>query len=992
MKKILTAFMIMLSMAVFSQEKTITGKVTDTFGEPLPGTNIIEKGTSNGAQSDFDGNFSITVNGENSVLEISFIGYTREEVLVGTQNSLTIVLEEDAAALDEVVVIGYGTVRRKDLAGAVASVDTKKAFVAPTARVDNALQGRASGVKVTQTSGAPGSSPVVVIRGGNSITGGNSPLYVVDGFVGADNISNLNPNDIESMQVLKDASSTAIYGARGTNGVIIITTKKGKIGKPVVNFKTSAGIQTLPKQMDVQTPTELATWLNGLAPDQSNLPWDVDNLPGTVTDWQDEMITDAMISDYQLSVSGGSDNVKYYVSGGYMGQDGIVKGSGFDRYSIRTNIDIKLSKTFKTGMNIALSRTESENNTISFTTLMRVDPTKPVYDDEGNYWNGIDPMFQNQTNNLMADALLDDDNTTLDKIFINTYIQGGFFDDKLIWKSTFGGDFIYNKRHRFTPSTNPSSINNGNALAQATINRSNNQEFLNENTLNFTETWGDHHLNVLAGASFQTQNSESVQISASQIPSDGVNVYNVSLAPIENTAVTSGYSEKHFIGFFGRVSYIFKDRYIFNASLRRDGASSLGYNERYENFPGVSLAWKIKEESFMKNVNAINDLKLRVNYGRTGNSGVSAFNTIAAYNVNKNTILVGGVGVPGVTNNQVAKPNLGWEITDQYDAGLNISMFNSRLTAEVDVYYKKTSDLLLNEKSLDFTGFTSILTNVGAVENKGIDVTLTGTIIDTQDFQWTASLNISTVKNEVLDLGQIDYLDGNKLAAPASDVNSRLIVGQPVGIFWGAKYLGVDPDTGDAIFEDISGPDGVPDGIFSEEYDDQVIGNANPDVYGGFQTNFIYKNFDLGAFFTYSIGNENYSEEFFRVNESTVNSFESIRSNMYSVNNNITENAKYPAFGSANYDLSSSLYVMDASYLRLTTLQLGYNFQTETMKGLSKLRVYFTGNNLFLVKNKDYVGFDPDVSTGKSGQLERGFDGIGYPQSRSLLLGLDISF
>lgn len=990
MKKILTAFMIMLSISAFSQEKTINGTVTDSSGQPLPGTNIIEKGTTNGAQSDFDGNFSMTVKGENSILEISFMGYSKQEVLVGTKNSLTIVLEEDASALDEVVVIGYGTVRKKDLAGAVASVDTDKAFVAPTARVDNALQGRASGVKVTQTSGAPGSNPVVVIRGGNSITGGNSPLYVVDGFVGADNISNLNPNDIESMQVLKDASSTAIYGARGTNGVIIITTKKGKLGKPVVSFKTSAGIQTLPNQIDVQTPYELASWFNDISPDQNNLPWDLDDLPETETNWQDEMIQDAMISDYQLTVSGGTDAVKYYVSGGYMSQDGIVKGSGFDRYSIRTNVDIKLSKIFKTGMNIALSRTESENNAISFTQLMREDPSKPVYDDEGNYWIGVNPMLGSETGNMMADANLNDDNTTLDKIFINSYIQGGFFDNKLIWKSTFGGDFIYNKRHRFIPSTSPSFIMDGNKLAQARINRSNNQEFLNENTLNFTETWGDHHLNILAGASFQTQNSENISITANEIPSDGVNVYAVQLAPAESVSISSGYSERHYIGFFGRISYIFKDKYIFNASLRRDGASTLGYNERYENFPGVSVAWKINEESFMQNAGSIDDLKLRVNYGRTGNSGVAPFRTIARYGIDGNTILVNGVAIPGVTQTEMAKPDLGWEITDQYDAGLVISMFKSRLTAEVDVYYKKTKDLLLNENTMDFTGFPTTLTNVGSVENKGIDVNLSGILVRSENFKWDLSLNISTVKNEVLDLGQSEYIAGNRLGAPANDESSRLIVGQPVGIFWGANYLGFDPDTGDAIFEDISGPDGVPDGQYDAEYDDQVIGNANPDIYGGFQTNFIYKNFDLGAFFTYSLGNDGYSEEFFRVNEITVNSFASIRNNMYSVNN--TENAQYPAFGSQNYDLSSSLYVQDASYLRLTTLQLGYNFQTETMKGLSKLRVYLTGNNLFLIKNNDYVGFDPDVSSGNAGQLERGFDAIGYPQNRSLLLGLDISF
>ncbi|MBP1840091.1 SusC/RagA family TonB-linked outer membrane protein [Formosa algae] len=988
-KLLTTIFIIMISVSAFSQEKMVTGKVVDNTGMPLSGTTLIIKGTNNGTMTDFDGEYSIEAK-STDVITFSYVGMKTQTVTVGQSSTINITMEEDAAALEEVVVIGYGTVKKKDLAGSVAVVDTENTFAAPVANPQNALQGRAAGVQVTSSSGAPGSSPEIIIRGGNSITGGNSPLYVIDGFVGADNISSLNPNDIESMQVLKDASSTAIYGARGTNGVIIITTKKGKLGKPVVNFRASSGIQSLPDEIDVQNTLELATWFNNISPDQTNLPYDLDNLPDTDTNWQKELTREAVMSDYQLSVSGGTEAVKYYVSGGLLNQDGIVKGSGFDRYSLRSNIDFKLSKVFKAGVNIALSRTDKENNTISFTQLLREDPSKPIYDEEGEYWIGTNPILGTETGNLMADALLNDDNTTLDKIFINTYVEGNFFDDKLTWKSTFGGDFIYNKRHRFTPSTNPSFIMNDNQLAQAIINRSNNQEFLNENTLNYSETFGDHSINVLAGASFQTQSSESVTINASDIPSDGVGVNAIQLAPAESVAISSSYSEVHNLGVFGRVSYIYKDRYVFNASLRRDGKSSLGVNEKYENFPSASFAWKVKEESFMQNVDAISDLKFRINYGRTGNSGVSAFSTIANYGIDNNTILVDGVSVPGVYQDEIAKPNLGWEITDQFDAGLEISLFKRRLTAEVDVYYKKTTDLLLAEDVPDFTGKTELLTNIGEVQNKGIDIVLSGIIIDTNDFKWDASLNISTYKNEVIDLGQSTFLSTKNLTAPAVDESSRLMVGQPVGIFWGAKYLGFDPETGDAIFEDISGPDGVPDGVYSGEYDDQVIGNANPDFYGGFQTNFKYKNFDLSAFFAFSVGNETYSEEFFRVNETTLNSFASIRNNMYSVNN--TENALYPAVGSNNYDLSSSLYLQDASYLRLSTLQLGYTLPSNLIKGLSKLRLYFTGSNLFLVKSDDYLGFDPDVNTGATGQLQRGFDAIAYPQSRNLLLGIDVSF
>ncbi len=990
MKRILFAFMVTLSISVFSQERTVTGIVTDDTGQPLPGASVVIKGTTNGTQTDFDGNFSIIINDDKSILEVSYVGFAKQELALKGKSSLTIILLEDAEALDEVVIIGYGTVKKKDLTGAVATVDTDKAFIVPVSNPQNALQGRAAGVQVTSSSGAPGSTPEIIIRGGNSITGGNSPLYVIDGFVGADNISSLNPNDIESMQVLKDASSTAIYGARGTNGVIIITTKKGKTGKPVVNFRASSGVQNLPNEIDVQSTYELASWFNDISTDQDNLPFDLNDLPETNTNWQKELTRSAVVSDYKLSVSGGSEAIKNYVSGGYLNQEGIVIGSGFERYSLRSNVDFKLSKVFKAGLNVSLSRTDKENNTVSFTDLLREDPSKPLYDDEGNYYIGTNPILGTQTDHVLADALLNDDNTTLDKIFINTYVQAGLFDNKLIWKSTFGGDFINNKRHRFTPSTNPSYIMNDNQLATAIINRSNNEEFLNENTLNYSETFGDHAINILAGASFQTQNGESVQIRAADIPSDGVGVNAIQLAPSESVAINSSYSETHQLGVFGRIGYIYKDRYVFNASLRRDGKSSLGVNEKYENFPSASFAWKIKEESFLKNVDAISDLKLRLNYGRTGNSGVSPFSTIANYNIDNNTIVVDGVALAGVTQGNLAKPNLGWEITDQYDAGLEISLFKRRLSAEIDVYYKKTSDLLLNENSLDFTGFTTILTNIGSVENKGIDINLKGTIIQTDNFQWNASLNVSTYKNKVLDLGQSDYLSVKNLTAPASDESSRLIVGQPVGVFWGAKYLGFDPDTGDAIFEDISGPDGVPDGVYSGDYDDQIIGNSNPDFYGGLQTNFTYKNFDLGAFFAFSVGNENYSEEFFRVNEISVNSFASIRSGMYSVNN--TTNAKYPAFNSDNYDLSSSLYVQDASYLRLSSLQLGYNLPSDLIGGIDKFRVYFTGSNLFLVKSNDYVGFDPDVNTGATGQLQRGFDAIAYPQSRSLLIGVDVSF
>lgn len=992
--------MVTISMTVFSQEKTITGKVTDDSGQPLPGANIIEKSTSNGTQTDFDGNFSINVSRENSILEISYLGFTKKEVSVGNQTNFNIVLEEDATSLDEVVVIGYESVRKRDLTGAVSSVDTENALRAPAASTEDLLQGRASGVQVTSTSGEPGTAPVIVIRGGNSITAGNDPLYVIDGFVDSGaNITSLNPNDIESIQILKDASSTAIYGARGTNGVVLITTKKGKIGKPVLNFKASTGFQFLPDELDVQSSAQLGAWINNNSPDQGNLPVDLDNLPDINTNWQRELIRPAVLSDYQLSVRGGTEFAKYYVSAGFLDQEGITKGSDFKRYSLRSNIDLNLSKAFKAGFNLSLSRVDRNNNTIGFNGLVAADPSKPVYDENGEYFNDVSYVLGTLTSHILADSE-DLDNTVLNRVFLNTYLQTNLFDDKLVLKSTFGGDFMSSKRDRFTPASNPSSINSGD-LARARINTFDRVDLLNENTITYNQTFGDHKLNFIGGATFQTNWREDFNVDAQQIPSDGVGTYNVGLSPAENRSTTSDYSETHFIGLLAKVGYIFKDKYIFNASIRRDGKSSLGENNRWGTFPAASVKWKIKEESFLQDVDAISDFNLRFGYGKTGNSNVGAFSTIATYGVEGETILVNGIVQSGVFQESLSNPDLGWEFTEQFDAGLEVSLFNSRLNLEVDVYHKLTEDLLLEESQASFTGFTTVLRNIGAVENEGIDITLSGEIIRSPNFKWGAALNISTFRNEVLDLGRSTFLSGNRITAPVNDENSRIIVGQPVGIFWGANYLGIYQEgddipaglsAGDAIFEDISGPDGVPDGIYSAEYDDQIIGNANPDFYGGFQTNFEYKNFDLSAFFAFSVGGEMYNEVLFRVNEPTVNSFASVRENQYNAIANNTTNALYPSSTDYSYNRSSSLYIQDGSYLRLSTVQLGYNVPTDAFNGISKCRIYATANNLFLLKDKDYIGFDPDVSSGNRNSLERGFDNISYPKSTSLLLGIDVSF
>ena len=988
MKKLLLMLSTLLMVCnLYGQTTSIMGTITDGSNESLPGVNIIEKGTTNGTSSDSNGKYTLSVS-KGATLVFSFLGYASVERVVGTSNVLDVSMNEEISELSEVVVVGYGTVKKSDLTGSVSTINAKEAFKAPAANLGNALQGRASGVQVTTTNGSPGSGPSIRIRGGNSITAGNEPLYVVDGFVGAGDLSTLNPNDIETMQILKDASSTAIYGARGANGVVLITTKKGKAGQPVISLKTSFGMQQLPSKVRVQTGREFAAWINSQDVNPADgVPFDLANLPGQETDWQDVLIRPAPISDHQLSVAGGTDKTQYFVSAGFLSQEGIVQSTSFKRYSLRSNIETKLSKVFSTGINLSLSRSYRDNNDVVFRDLIREDPLKPVYDAEGNY-NLVNYGVSNTTNHQLANNELNLNDTFSNRALLNTYIQASLFD-RITVRSTFGGDFLFSKQNQFTPSTNPTSLRTR-RLGSARIDQFNDIELLNENTIDYKQTFGDHSLNALGGITFQKQNRETIIVNANQIPSDGVGVNAVELAPVEETSMNTNYSGYSLFSLLGRVNYSYRGKYLVTATIRRDGSSRLGEYNKYAVFPSVAVAWRVSDEPFFENIDAIDLLKVRASYGLTGNQGISPYSTLATFATTARTTVLNGVSVAGVTQGTLANPNLKWETTAQYDLGIEIDFFKRRLSAEIDFYYKKTEDLLLAAEVPNITGFTTTIQNVGSLENRGVDVSLNGVIINSKDFEWNASLNISTFRNKVLNLGNKTFIETTRLGAPANDVASQLMVGQPVGTFWGAVYKNVDPATGDAVFADLSGPDGVPDGVFDPVYDKTVIGTSNPDFYGGFQSNFIYKNFDLNTFFPFTVGNDIYNTEAFLAGETQINSFASLRENMWSVQN--PNNASFPRVGSTSFNRSSSFFVQNGSFLRLGTLQLGYSLPKGLLKGIKQCRFYFTGTNLFLIKSKEYLGYDPDVSSYGDSDVQRGFDSMAYPQNRSFLVGLNITF
>jgi TonB-linked SusC/RagA family outer membrane protein len=466
-----------------------------------------------------------------------------------------------------------------------------------------------------------------------------------------------------------------------------------------------------------------------------------------------------------------------------------------------------------------------------------------------------------------------------------------------------------------------------------------------------------------------------------------VGINSVELAPIDQTSINTGYTQTTMLSYLARANYSYMGKYLLTATFRRDGSSRLG--GAYSNFPSVALGWNISEEPFLQNLEVIDNLKLRTSYGWTGNQAVNAYSTLGTYQTVATAAIINGVEAAGVQQGNLANPNLQWERTEQFDVGLEIDLFNRRLSAEIDYYYKKTHDLLLDAEVPEHSGYSTTVQNVGSLQNKGIDFSLSGVIIDKSDFEWNATLNISTFKNKVLELGLKSSIDMVNLPAPSGDNISQLIVGEPVGTFVGAIYQGVDPLTGDVILKDISGPDGVPDGIYSAEYDDGVIGYANPDFYGGLQTQIRYKNFDFNASFPFSYGNEVYNMEAYVTGETTINSYASLRKDMWSSTNT---NGSIPRHDDAGFKNSNSFFVQDGSFLRLSTLQLGYALPTGLIKGISNCRIYVTGSNLFLLKDSNYLGYDPDVSGYGDSSTKRGFDNIQYPQNRSFMVGLDITF
>lgn len=992
------------SLEIFIQNVTITGQVTSSEdGTSLPGVNVIVKGTSVGTITDVDGNYKLDVPDENSVLVFSSVGYVSEEVNVGSHTVIDLIMSPDITALQEIVVVGYGTVKKSDLTGSVAQVKSEDIAAYPAVGMLQSLQGRAAGVQIQQNNGEPGGTFKVRVRGATSINSSSDPLYVVDGFPGAVLPA---PEDIESIEVLKDASATAIYGSRGSNGVIMVTTKQGRTGKPKIELNTSFSSQKEISRLDLLNKDQYID----LYEEVTGGP--VGGIIGPGTDWQDEIFQKGQIQNYQLSFSGGTDNVDYYISGVYYDQKGVVINSNYKRFSITSNLNIKASEKLTFGLNLLVRRSNKDGVRTqegsgglyggvvagAFTT----EPTLPVYDDDGNYSISTsgDP-----SDNAVAIALERKDEAVNDMLQVNAYGEYAILKD-LKFRINLGTNINNRRAGLYYPTTLMAGANTG---GDATIDASKFTSLLNENYLTYSKNFGVNDITAMVGYSYQSTHSEWWRTGGQSFLTDagywwglnGSSVYKAPGSDLTETALSS---------FYGRINYKLLDRYIITVNGRYDGSSRFAKNNKWAFFPSGAVAWNIANEAFMENAKTVSQLKLRASYGVTGSQSIAAYQSLAQFGF-VHSIQNSSV-VNAVRPTSVANDNLTWESTTQTDLGIEFGLYKQRIVLVADFYNKTTDDLLFSQPLPQYTGFPSMLKNIGKVQNKGIELTLSTVNFD-NDFKWTTDLNFSKNHNEILELP--DGNDIRRLVMPGHMVGisatSILREGESVGTFYGYVYDGIyqegetilpgnfDQFAGGEKMKDINGRDangnltGEPDGQITAD-DRTIIGNPHPDFTWGFNNNFAYKGFDLNIFFLGSHGNDLYSF--------TLMEMETMRG----ISNSTTEALKRWTPTNTNTDVpaanitrgyhSSSRWVFDGSFVRLRNIVLGYTLpQTiSNSAGLGSVRFYISGQNLLTFTN--YRGYDPEVNWNTNsrdrGNLNLGLDYGSYPNAKSFTVGLNLTF
>lgn len=980
----LALVIILLGFQQMNAQIPVKGNVVDDFNQPIPGVNIIEKGTSNGSVTDFDGNFSINVADKNSTLVISFIGYSTKEILVGSQSNISITLSEDIAKLSEVVVVGYGkSVKKEDLTGAVSVVGVKDLEKSPLINVDQALQGRASGVQLTQNSGAPGAGLKIRVRGSNSITGSNSPLVVVDGLIDVD-INSVNPNDIQSISVLKDASSSAIYGNRAANGVIIITTKKGTSGKAVIEFGTYVSFSEPSDTIDLLSPAEFISFANTKNIAASGNPitefdsqQKIDARIANAVNYQDAVYRTAIAQNYQLSFRGGAENMNYYVSGNYLDQEGIAINTNFKRYALRSNINADLTDKLELSTSINLIRQEGLNNSPDFGAGLALgavgfDPTTPIFDENGNY-NRRTTLLGGIQQSVLANPVFTANEgkgaSTVNRAQANLSLNYNLV--KNLDLNVSGGIDYSNIAVAFLNL--PNQVASPITAGQNVSNNNNTQYAVR---LNYDNTFNEKH-SLSATAIFEERKNTSTGFNAngSGFFTASTGFDNLGIADVQT--IGSGTSERNLRSFIGRATYNYDSKYLLTASVRYD-ESSVFIKDQGGVFPSFAVGWNMNNEDFFKS-ETISTVRIRAGWGQTGNELIG---TNDALNLLRNNPWIPNGGSDGSTailpGTRLANPNLTWETTTQTNIGVDLGILNNRFNLSLEYYYKKTEDLLLTRQVPRFTGRVDQVVNAGEVENKGFDISIDGIIIQNEDFNWNMSANLSANKNKVLTLVGDEteifpgLVVGGSIPAPAI-----VRVGEPIGSFFGFIYEGVNPADGNAIY--------------AAERD--LIGDANPDFTYGINSNMSYKGFDLNIFIQGVSGNDVFNRArallIGRDGRIPFGTSAELR-NTWTTSNTT---APLPSLNATNTQSQSSEFIEDGSFLRLKNISLGYTLRdSQALKsiGAESLRLYLSAQNLITIT--DYSGLDPEVSNGGENDRLAGVDIGSLPTSRTVTFGLNFKF
>lgn len=969
---------------------SISGTVLDTAGLPLIGAAVAIEGASSGTVTDEKGRYEISVP-PGSTLVFSYLGFESQRIEIGEQTTIDVTLVEEVEALDEVVVIGYGTQRKSDLTGSVAQVSSREINAFPSTNLLQSLSGRASGVRVSQTTGAPGAGLNVRIRGTNSIQGSNEPLYVVDGFpIFGNNPTVLNNSDIASIEILKDASATAIYGSRGANGVVLISTKKGAEGETRVDVDFSFSEQVLRKKLDLMNGEEYARFYNLQAANDGVEPYfsqqDINGL-GQGFDWQDFVFQRAPMRTAAVNVHGGNEKTLFSVSGSHLGQEGIVKGSDYNRYALRTNVDHEISDKFEvtlssTFTHLTTARRDSDGGARGNTMIgaaLSAAPTLGPYNADGSYtvlanaYPFVAPDIINPINFINEQSHV---------IKANVFLANAALSYNPVPALTFrfsGG--IENRDDRTDQYT---GINFINSNGGASVSTSQFRSLLSENTVTFNKSFGDRHeLTALAGITFQNFLTTFLAGSGVGFLSDASGSHDLGAA--ENPGIPgSGYSKSVLVSYLGRINYSLNNKYLLTLSFRSDGSSKYSEGNKWGYFPSGALAWRLSEENFLKDSRLISDLKLRASWGFTGSQAIDAYATLnqlasgkTVFGTALHTTFAPGTRLPG---------DLKWETTEQKDIGLDLGLFENRILLNADYYIKNTSDLLNTVTLPSSLGFTTTIQNVGEVQNKGFDLGIDANIL-TGDFRWDLTGNISFNSNKVVKLSNGEDVLGAFVDVIVLRDNLNILrEGRPIGQFWGYKEQGYH-ENGQIRYQDRNN-----DGAISPE-DKTYIGNPNPDYFYGLNSIMSYKNFDLTLFFQGRQGNDifNLSAVASTMDYSGgVNMPREVLEDHWTPSN---PQAKYPRISRNSSVMVSDRFVEDGSYIRLKNIQLAYNVPVQDLgiNWMYQLQLYVSGQNLWT--STGYSWWDPEVnSRGGGNSTAQGIDHYSYPTAKAYTVGIRAGF